>query len=152
MNDGIPRSFYLHHAANRVNRMLLYTTLGTNDLTRAVHFYDAIFAVLDHPHLPDWGDGWACWGKDLDAGFSFCLCPPFDGKAASTGNGTMTTFGATSAAQVRSFHSAGIANGGADAGAPGTRKVSGPDFYVAYLLDPDGHKLACVYPNYDPTI
>ena len=132
--------------------MLLYTTLGTNDLTRAVRFYDAIFAVLDQPRLPDWADGWAGWGKDYDAGFSFCLGPPFDGRAASTGNGTMTTFRASSAAQVQSFYSAGMANGGVDAGAPGTREAYEPNFYVAYLFDPDGHKLACVYPNYDPNI
>lgn len=132
--------------------MLLYTTLGTNDLTRAVKFYDAIFDVLDQPRMEAWADGWACWGKDLDTGFSFCLCPPFDGHSASVGNGTMTSFKATSAAQVRAFHSAGTENGGTDAGAPGTREAYGPDFYVAYLRDPDGHKLACVYPNFDPSI
>jgi hypothetical protein len=30
-------------------------------------------------------------------------------------------------------------------GMPGTRTAYGPDFYVAYLRDPDGHKLACVF-------
>lgn len=105
--------------------MLLYTTLGTNDLTRAIRFYEAIFTVLGQPRLPDWADGWAGWGKDYDAGFSFCLCPPFNGEAASAGNGTMAAFRAISAAQVQSFHNVGTANGGADAGALELAKPTG---------------------------
>jgi catechol 2,3-dioxygenase-like lactoylglutathione lyase family enzyme len=130
--------------------MLLYTTLGTADLPRAVRFYDAVLGVLGHARLPDWADGWAGWGQDYDHGFSFCLCPPFDGQPASTGNGAMLAFRAESAAQVRAFHAAGLAHGGRDEGAPGTRDAYGPQFYVAYLRDPDGHKLAAVFHRYDP--
>jgi catechol 2,3-dioxygenase-like lactoylglutathione lyase family enzyme len=89
--------------SDRTNQMLLYTTLGTNDLRRAVRFYEAIFAVLKQPRCPDWADGWAGWGKEYDEGFSFCLCPPFDEQPAVAGNDTMTAFRADSADQVRSF-------------------------------------------------
>ena len=130
--------------------MLLYSTLGTNDLARAVRFYDAVFAALGHARMPDWADGWAGWGRDYDEGLSFCLCAPFDGQPATPGNGTMLAFRADSAAQVRAFHAAGLAHGGSDEGAPGTRPDYGPSFYVAYLRDPDGNKLAAVFHRYDP--
>jgi len=132
--------------------MLLYTTLGTNDLPRAVVFYDAVFAVLGHARLPDWADGWAAWGQDYDKGFSFCLCAPFDAAPATAGNGTMLAFRAESAAQVRAFHAAGLAHGGQDAGAPGTRPDYGAAFYVAYLRDPDGNKLAAVFHRHDAAL
>ncbi len=128
--------------------MLIYITVGTENLERAEVFYDAIFAVLKQPRQPAWTEGWASWGGNLERGFSFCICPTFDQKPASSGNGTMFAFRAESAAQVREFHSVGLAHGGTDEGCPGTRDAYGPEFYVAYLRDPDGHKLACVYPRF----
>lgn len=127
--------------------MLMYTTIGTNNLDRMVTFYDAIFAELGVSRIPSWAEGWATWGEPLGEGFSFCICYPFNKKKATAGNGTLFSFSAKSAEQVRKFHTAGLRNGGSDEGQPGVREAYGPDFYVAYLLDPDGHKLACVcYP------
>ncbi|EOC3068028.1 VOC family protein [Cronobacter malonaticus] len=127
--------------------MLMYTTIGTNHLERMTAFYDAIFDVLGIPRIPSWTEGWATWGEPLGEGFSFCICPPFNRKPATAGNGTMFSFKASSAEVVRKFHAAGLRNGGTDEGKPGVREAYGPDFYVAYLRDPDGHKLACVcYP------
>lgn len=130
--------------------MLLYTTIGTNDIARATRFYDAVMAAMDQPRLPDWDGDWAGWGQDYDAGFCFCLCRPFDGTLASTGNGTMFAFRADSAARVRAFHAAALFAGGSDAGAPGIRPQYGKGFYAAYVRDPDGNKLACVFHRYDP--
>lgn len=130
--------------------MLLDLTLGTNDLQRSIRFYDAIFSILCVDRLED-DDGWAGWGKSNDDGVSLWLCPPFDGKAATSANGSMLTFSAKNAAQVRAFHGAALANGGTDEGAPGIRARYSPDFYVAYVRDPDGHKLCAVFPDHDPT-
>lgn len=131
--------------------MLGYTTVGTADLARAIVFYDAIFAVLKQPRFPAWSDRSASWGCDVDHGFSFCVCLPFDGRPASAGNGTMFAFRAESADQVRRFHAQGLAHGGSDEGGPGTREAYGPDFYVAYLRDPDGNKLACFHSTVAPS-
>jgi len=130
--------------------MLLYTTVGTDDLPRAIRFYDAIFTVLGQSRLPGWSEGWVGWGQDYDSGYGFWLCHPFNGGPASAGNGTMFAFKAESAAQVRRFHAAGLLHGGSDDGPPGTRADYGPEFYVAYLRDPDGNKLAAVFHHYDP--
>lgn len=129
--------------------MMLYATLGTNDLARGIRFYNAIFVTLGHERLQAF-DGWAAWGQSYDKGFSLWLCPPFDGASATSGNGTMFSFGASSAAMVRAFHAAALANGGSDDGPPGIREAYGPAFYVAYVRDPDGHKISAVYRHYDP--
>ncbi|EPR9063935.1 VOC family protein [Cronobacter dublinensis] len=132
--------------------MLMYTTIGTNDPDRMIAFYDAIFKVLGVSRLPSWTEGWATWGEPIETGFSFCICEPYNQQKATAGNGTMFSFRAASAAQIREFHAAGLRHGGSDEGRPGIREVYGPDFYVAYLKDPDGHKLACVcYPFHPET-
>ena len=46
--------------------------------------------------------------------------------------------------QVDDFHRAALAAGGTSEGAPGLRPQYQPDFYAAYVRDPDGHKLAAV--------
>jgi catechol 2,3-dioxygenase-like lactoylglutathione lyase family enzyme len=130
--------------------MLLYTTIGTNDLARAVTFWGAIMVRLGHPPVPDMGADWAGWGgKDYDSGFGFYLCRPFDGQPATAGNGPMFAFPAASAAEVRALYQLALANGGSDAGPPGTRGYYEPNFYVAYARDPDGNKLAFVFHQYD---
>lgn len=129
--------------------MLHDVTLGTNDLEKGVRFYDAIFAMLGVARL-EAPEGWAGWGKGYDEGIALWLCPTFDGQPASAGNGTMFTFAATSAAQVRDFYRAAMANGGSDEGGPGIRESYAPSFYVAYVRDPDGHKLCAVFHRYDP--
>jgi len=132
--------------------MLTYITIGTNDFQRSVDFYEAVFKVLGYSRQPAWTEGWAMWGDEVnpDEGFSFCICPPFDGNLATAGNGTMFAFNADNADLVRRFHATGLLAGGKNEGVPGTRTAYGPDFYVAYLRDPDGHKLACVCRDYSP--
>jgi hypothetical protein len=51
---------------------------------------------------------------------------------------------------VRAFHSAALANGGSDEGALVTRAYYSRTFYVAYVRDPDGNKLAAAFDDYVP--
>ncbi|MCA0203556.1 VOC family protein [Pararhodobacter sp.] len=132
--------------------MLLYSTLGTNDMPRATRFYDAIMGVLGQKRFDLQSEGWAAYGEDYDTGYGLFLCAPFDGAPATPGNGAMQAFKAESAAQVRDWYAAGLGAGGQDEGAPGLRDAYGPRFYVAYLRDPDGNKLACVFHRYDPAV
>ena len=125
--------------------MLLYVTLGTNDLARAVRFYDPVMAALGVARAPDWTEGWAGWGSSYDNGTSIWLCAPFNQSAPSPGNGNMVAFKAANERQVQAFHAAALAHGGSDEGAPGTRPYYEPWFYVAYVRDPDGNKLAAVF-------
>jgi catechol 2,3-dioxygenase-like lactoylglutathione lyase family enzyme len=129
---------------------ILYTTVGVSDFARSAAFYDAVFGALGYARSHDAAEGWAGWGPSYDEGVSFWICKPFDGKAPGHGNGTMIALRARNEAEVVAFHKAALAHGGADEGEPGTRPYYEPSFYVAYVRDPDGNKLACVYHRHDP--
>ncbi len=124
--------------------MFSYVSLGTADIARARIFYDAALAPLGHGRIPGYGDANSeAWGLD-DPGPHLWLTAPFDGGPASAGNGTMVSLLAPSRAAVDAFHAAALAHGGSDEGAPGLRPQYGPQFYAAYVRDPDGNKLNAV--------
>ena len=131
--------------------MFTYVCLGTNDLSRAVAFYDAALAPLGlrrcaTPGEEDW-DGWAGWGTYEARGareVALWVCKPIDGKPATAGNGAMVALCATSWAAVRGFYDAAIKKGGTPEGEPGLRPQYNEDFYAAYVRDPDGNKVAVV--------
>ena len=117
--------------------MIGYVTFGTNDLPRAAKFYDALAAELDTPRMMDF-DTFIAWGKP-DGPAGIAATKPFDGKAATPGNGTMVALQARDKEQVHKLYEIALANGGTDEGAPGRRGEDG--FYAAYFRDPDGNKL-----------
>jgi catechol 2,3-dioxygenase-like lactoylglutathione lyase family enzyme len=128
-----------------------YVSLGTNDLARATHFYDAVLEPLGLKRCDTWGElnweGWVGWGRYEKGGaheLALWLCTPYDGAAATPGNGTMVALRAGSWDAVQRFHSAALAHGGRCEGPPGLRLQYNPDFYAAYVRDPDGNKLAAV--------
>jgi catechol 2,3-dioxygenase-like lactoylglutathione lyase family enzyme len=136
--------------------MFTYICLGTNDIARAAPFYDATLGALglkrcdtsneQNPDEQSW-DGWMGWGSyENDGAFELALwlCQPFNGQPASAGNGTMVAFQAKSWAEVDAFHHAALAHGGQSEGEPKLRPQYNPDFYAAYVRDPDGNKLAAV--------
>jgi len=51
--------------------MILYSTVGTSDMERAIKFYDAVFGTLGVSRAPNWIDGWAGWGGSYDEGYGF---------------------------------------------------------------------------------
>ncbi|OHV85474.1 VOC family protein [Ensifer sp. LCM 4579] len=122
--------------------MLLYVTLGTNDLQRAGAFYDTTLATLGRKRRKE-DEVEIGYGADEDVRCRLWVVTPFDGKAATNGNGSMVALEAESRAAVDAFYAAALANGGTDEGAPGLRPFH-PHFYAAYVRDPDGNKLSAV--------
>jgi catechol 2,3-dioxygenase-like lactoylglutathione lyase family enzyme len=122
--------------------MILYITLGTNDLDTATRFYDPVMGALGLVRARTEADeiGFMAPG---DARCRVWVTRPHDGKVATVGNGSMPAFVAASHEAVDAFHKAALAHGGTDEGAPGLRPY-GPSFYAAYVRDPDGNKLSAV--------
>jgi len=120
--------------------MFSHVTIGTNNLTRAVAFYDVVLAPLGIERVPSKYPNWAAWQRPSEAE-KFWVGQPFNGMPASQGNGCMTAFIAASRTAVDAAHAAAIAAGGVDEGPPGLRASYAPDYYGAYVRDPDGNKL-----------
>ena len=116
--------------------MIGYTTLGTNDLERAARFYDALLAELGAKRSME-ADGFVAWAAAPGSSM-FCVTRPYDGNAATVGNGVMVALAAASKAQVDQIHRKALDLGAKDEGAPGPR---GDGFYAAYFRDLDGNKL-----------
>ncbi|HYF06952.1 MAG TPA: VOC family protein [Acetobacteraceae bacterium] len=74
----------------------------------------------------------------------FWVMRPINGEPATIGNGVTIGLEATDRATVDAFDTAALAAGGRDEGAPGLRTHYHPNYYAAYVRDPDGHKLCCV--------
>jgi catechol 2,3-dioxygenase-like lactoylglutathione lyase family enzyme len=125
--------------------MIAYVTVGADDIAAAKRFYSAFLPALDYGL--DEGPEGLSYVLPVAPGHSpgypdFYVKPTFDGRAASAGNGAMVAFEARSQAQVRDLHAAALAAGGTDEGQPGFRSSYGPHFYVGYLRDPQGNKIA----------
>ena len=116
--------------------MIGYVTVGTNDLERSAKFYDALAAEMGTARMMEF-DSFIAWGT-TGGGAGIAATKPYDGSAASVGNGTMVAFEAKDNDQVQRLYDIALANGGSDEGAPGPR---GEGFYAGYFRDPDGNKL-----------
>ena len=125
--------------------MIAYVTVGADDMAQAERFYSAFLLALGYevekyhsdlsyilPTVP----GQALVQPD------FYVKAPFDGQPATSGNGVMVAFQAPSQKHVRALHAAALAAGGSDEGQPGFRNAYGNNFYVGYLRDPQGNKIA----------
>ncbi len=110
-----------------------YFVFGTADMEASVRFYDALFEGAGVSRVAP-TERMTYWlGED----FAFAVATPFDGEAASAGNGTMVGFDMGSQGGVRRSHRLALDLGGTCEGAPGPR---GPK-YSAYVRDPDGNKI-----------
>ncbi|OUS36876.1 glyoxalase [Rhodobacterales bacterium 56_14_T64] len=125
--------------------MIAYVTVGSDNIARAKRFYSAFLPALDY-ELEEGSEGLS-YALPVPSGRSailpdFYVKPTFDGGPASAGNGSMIAFQARSHQHVRDLHAAALAAGGSDEGQPGFRASYGPHFYVGYLRDPQGNKIA----------
>jgi catechol 2,3-dioxygenase-like lactoylglutathione lyase family enzyme len=121
--------------------MIGYVTLGTNDLDRAVAFYDDLLAVLGAGRFMEIEDVFVAWAVSPDQpGIS--VTRPFDGNPATPGNGTMVALAVGSKDLVHKVYDKAIELGATDEGPAGPR---GDQFYAGYFRDLDGNKLNVFY-------
>lgn len=124
--------------------MIGYATLGTNDIGKARTFYDALLGSIGAKRMMEFGDdlgGFTMWGTSFDQP-GLALTRPYNGEAATAGNGNMIAFAMDSRAKVDALHAKALELGGSCEGPPGVRGEEGPQaFYGAYFRDPEGNKL-----------
>ncbi|MEM7521796.1 MAG: VOC family protein [Pseudomonadota bacterium] len=132
--------------------MISYVTVGADDMSRAKAFYTAFLPALGYGM--EQGPEGLSFALPVPAEPSpvlpdFYVKPTFDGQPATAGNGAMVAFEAQTQAQVHALHAAALDAGGHDEGPPGFRADYGPRFYVGYLRDPQGNKIALFSSNPD---
>ena len=127
--------------------MFSHVMIGTNDIERSKRFYDAVLAVLGAAEAIEntnkTGQRRVFYRHD---GATFCVSEPIDGQAATVGNGGTIGFKCDSAEQVRQFHDVAVAGGGTSIEEPpGPRSGPSGVLHLAYVRDPDGHKLCALH-------
>lgn len=122
--------------------MLDHVSIGVSDLAASGAFYDAVLAPLAYARAVERGIGIAFGPGPGREGVMFWIVrPDAEIKAA---RGSHVAFSAASRTAVDDFHAAALAAGARDNGAPGLRPEYSDDYYGAFVLDPDGHKIEAV--------
>lgn len=128
--------------------MIGYVTLGTNNLVKAVAYYDALFDSIGIGRFMEMENYFVAWAPAPDAP-SVAVSVPFNGEPATVGNGVMVALYMDAPEKVDAFHKKALALGGTNEGDPGFRPADNTSgFYAAYFRDLDGNKLNafCVVP------
>jgi catechol 2,3-dioxygenase-like lactoylglutathione lyase family enzyme len=120
--------------------MIHHVSLGVRDLALAGAFYDAALGALGYRRV---------FEDETAIGYGLSdnediLCLKLRAAALPPGAGFHLAFSAPSRQAVHEFHVAALRIGGQDNGAPGWRPGYGENYYAAFLLDPDGHRIEAV--------
>lgn len=103
---------------------------------KSIEFYSKALAPLGIAKVME-VEGWNGFGKNGKAELWF-------GKGNSVQLPMHIAFTAESRKQVDQFYEAALASGAKDNGAPGLREIYHPNYYGAFVIDPDGHNIEAV--------
>ena len=117
--------------------MLDHVTVGVVDIERSRKFYDSALRPLGIARLYGEAERFAGYGVAPKAFF-------WIGMREAAQTGAHIAFAAKDRATVERFYAEAIAAGGRDNGGPGLRPHYDPDYYGAFVLDPDGHNVEAV--------
>jgi catechol 2,3-dioxygenase-like lactoylglutathione lyase family enzyme len=118
--------------------MLNHVSLGVRDVARAAEFYDAVLAALGYKRVMEFLPHAIAYGAGSP---SLWIQLPRGQQELTNGNGAHIAISAASKEAIEAFYAAALAKGGTDDGAPGPRPDYGPDYYAAFVIDPDGNRL-----------
>jgi catechol 2,3-dioxygenase-like lactoylglutathione lyase family enzyme len=117
--------------------MINHVSIGVSDIARTKRFYDAALKSLGYECLSE-SEGSLGYGPGAVAfwiGAAERPVPPDDRS------GLHICFTAPTRKSVDEFHAAALRSGGRDNGRPGLRADYGPDYYAAFVVDPDGYRI-----------
>ena len=125
-----------------------HLSVAVADLASSAAFYDAALAPLGYTRA---------WTHEITAGYKEAAIgyglPGADDEFAirlrlqgvpTPSDGFHIAFRAPSRQAVTAFYRAALANGGRDNGGAGLHAEYGPDYFAAFVIDPDGHRIEAV--------
>ena len=117
--------------------MINHVSIGVSSIPKSKAFYDAALKPLGYSCLSS-SDSSLGYGKTSVAFWLGATPSPIKADPAS---GLHFCFDAPTRKGVDAFHKAALASGGRDNGKPGVRADYAPDYYAAFVIDPDGYRL-----------
>jgi len=120
--------------------MLAHVSIGVKNLANSRKFYSAALKPLGGKVVLEF-DGAVGIGTDQPSWWLLATEKPV---SADLKNGLHVCFAAPSRAAVDQFHAAALKAGGRDNGKPGVRTDYAPNYYAAFVFDPDGYRLEAV--------
>ncbi|MBI5615586.1 MAG: VOC family protein [Gammaproteobacteria bacterium] len=117
--------------------MFDHLSLGVRSLARSGAFYDRVLAPLGISKLHDSAGALGYGRNRIGLWFGETASP----VPADPSSGLHVCFDPPDRAAVAAFHRAALAHGGTDNGPPGIRADYAPDYYAAFVIDPDGYRL-----------
>ena len=117
--------------------MIDHVSIGVRDIAAAMRFYDAALKPLGYACLSA-GEGSLGYGNGAVALWISAAEHPVPPDLKS---GLHFCFTAPTSKSVDAFHAAALAAGARDNGKPGLRADYGPDYYAAFVIDPDGYRI-----------
>ena len=120
--------------------MIGFVMVGTNNLDKAIKFYDTLLQVIDLKRIVTNKKYAGYSSKKESRDIEFYVTNPVNKEKATYGNGTQISFVVDSKETVDNFYNLGIKLGGKDEGIPGIRS----DDYYCYIRDLDKNKI-CVF-------
>jgi catechol 2,3-dioxygenase-like lactoylglutathione lyase family enzyme len=117
--------------------MIDHISIGVHDVVAAKRFYDAVLAPLGCTCLSESAESLG-YGADEPAFWVNAAKRPVP---ADMDSGLHICFAAPTRAAVQAFHDAALKAGGRDNGAPGPRADYGPNYYAAFVIDPEGYRI-----------
>ena len=124
--------------------MIGFVMIGTNDLNKAIKFYDILLETIDLKRVITNEKYIGYSTKEKPKNIEFYVTNPVNKEKATFGNGTQISFLVNSKDLVNNFYNTGIKLGGKDEGVPGIRSGD----YYCYLRDLDGNKV-CAFSKMD---
>jgi catechol 2,3-dioxygenase-like lactoylglutathione lyase family enzyme len=123
-----------------------HVSIGVTNMKRSKAFYDAVLAPLGLEPIYPVELGGRLVGVGYGAGDKpvFWIQFPVNGQPATMGNGVHIALRAETRAAVDDFFLAAMDQGGIEDGRPGLRTEYHPDYYGAFIHDPDGNKIEAV--------
>lgn len=132
--------------------LLDHVSISVPDLDAARVFYDAVMSALGAAKVYD-RPGALGYGQRCTAAEPMhTYVAVYESVGANLDAKRHWCFKASSRAQVRAFHEAGLAHGGTDDGPPGLRTNYHQHYFGAFLLDPYGNRIEAVCHHEEPEV
>jgi catechol 2,3-dioxygenase-like lactoylglutathione lyase family enzyme len=122
-------------------RSICHASVGTNQLEKAINFYEALLPILGIEKICHYEKA-AAFGKSYP---EFWVQIPFDEQPMSVGNGTHFGFVAETKQQVDEFYTLALNLGAQCNGKPGPRPDYGDLYYGCFVFDLDGNRIEASY-------